>query len=141
MTYGITAAAADALVQVNGEMAFVFVSGAGADSSERGRVMWARIKGKSENLVLRRFRRGYVFRPAVVQPTHGIRSRTPMYNLAYSLGRPLMPLVRAVFPGYVLTTEEIGRAMLIVARNGAPKRLLESRDIKALVEPGTEGRS
>jgi uncharacterized protein YbjT (DUF2867 family) len=141
VTYGITAAAAEALVKVNGDMTFVFVSGAGADSSERGRVMWARVKGKSENMVLRLFRRGYVFRPAVVQPTHGIRSRTLMYNLAYSLGRPLMPLVRAMFPGYVLTTEELGRAMLLVARNGAPKRLLESRDIKALVESGREATS
>ena len=141
VTYGIAAAAAETLVQVNGDMTFVFVSGAGADSSERGRVMWARIKGKSENMVLRLFRRGYVFRPAVVQPTHGIRSRTPLYNVAYSLGRPLMPLVRTMFPGYVLTTEEIGRAMLIVARNGAPKRLLESRDIKALIEPGREATS
>ena len=116
-------------------MTFVFVSGAGADSSERGRVMWARVKGKTENAILRLpFKAAYVFRPAFVQPMHGIRSRTRSYNVLYALFRPLMPLLRLMLSGYVLTTEQMGKAMLIAARHGAPKRVLESTDINALIE-------
>jgi uncharacterized protein YbjT (DUF2867 family) len=134
VTYDIAVAAATALARLNPSMTFIYVSGAGADSSERGRVMWARVKGKAENAILRMSFKGYVFRPAVVQPMHGIRSRTAMYNVLYALFRPLLPLLRRMFRGYVLTTEEIGRAMLIVARYGAPKRVLESRDISALLQ-------
>ncbi len=135
VTYGIANAAAGTLARLNPRMTFIFVSGAGADSSEKGRVMWARVKGKAENAVLRQpFKASYVFRPAVVQPLHGIRSRTAAYNILYALTRPLMPLVRFVFRGNVLTTEQMGKAMLIAARHGAPKRVLESKDINALIE-------
>jgi uncharacterized protein YbjT (DUF2867 family) len=132
VTYGIAAAAAETLSRLNPQMTFVFVSGAGSDSSEKGRVMWARIKGKAENAILRLPFQGYVFRPGVIQPLHGIRSRTTAYNVGYAILRPLIPLLRSAFPGRILTTEQIGRAMLKVARSGAPKRILESRDINAL---------
>jgi len=134
VTYDIPVAAATMLAQLNPSMTFILVSGAGADSSERGRVMWARVKGKAENAILRMPFKGYVFRPAVVQPMHGIKSRAAIYNGAYLLLRPLMSALRRLFRSYVLTTEEIGQAMLLVARQGAPKRLLESRDISALLE-------
>jgi len=134
VTYDIPVAAATVLARLNPSMTFVLVSGAGADSSEHGRVMWARIKGKAENAILRFPFKGYVFRPAVVEPMHGIKSRTAIYNIAYSVLGPLLPLIRRVFRSYVVTTEEIGQAMLIVARSGAPKRVLESRDISALLE-------
>ena len=135
VTYGIAAAAAETLARLNPRMTFIFVSGAGADSSGKGRVMWARVKGKAENAVLRMpFKASYVFRPAVVQPLHGIRSRTVAYNIVYALTRPLMPLVRLMFRGHVLTTEQMGKAMLIAARHGAPTRVLESKDINALIE-------
>jgi uncharacterized protein YbjT (DUF2867 family) len=137
VTYEIPVAAATALAPLNPSMTFVLVSGAGADSSEHGRVMWARVKGKAENAILRMPFKSYVFRPAVVQPTHGIKSRTAMYNALYSLLRPLLPVIRRVFRNYVLTTEEIGQAMLLVARRGAPKRVLESREISALLESRT----
>jgi uncharacterized protein YbjT (DUF2867 family) len=132
VTYGIAAAAAENLARLNPRMTFVFVSGAGSDSSEKGRIMWARIKGKAENAILRLPFQGYVFRPGVIQPLHGIRSRTTAYNVGYAILRPLIPLLRRAFPGRILTTEQIGRAMLKVARNGAAKRILESRDIGAL---------
>jgi uncharacterized protein YbjT (DUF2867 family) len=132
VTYGIAAAAAENLARLNPRMTFVFVSGAGSDSSEKGRIMWARIKGKAENAILRLPFQGYVFRPGVIQPLHGIRSRTTAYNVGYAILRPLIPLLRRAFPGRILTTEQIGRAMLKVARSGAPKRILESRDIGAL---------
>jgi uncharacterized protein YbjT (DUF2867 family) len=133
VTYGIVAAAAQTLARLNPQMTFVFVSGAGADSSEKGRVMWARIKGKAENAILRLpFKSAYVFRPGVIQPMHGIRSKTTAYRVGYALMKPLLPVLRWAFPGLILTTEQVGRAMLKVARSGAPKRVLESKDISAL---------
>jgi uncharacterized protein YbjT (DUF2867 family) len=132
VTYGIAVAAADTLARLNPRMTFVYVSGAGADSSEQGRIMWARVKGKTENALLRMpFHSVYIFRPGVIQPLHGIRSKTASYRVLYGLTKPLLPILRWVFPNQVLTTEQVGRAMLKVARNGFPKRTLESRDINA----------
>jgi hypothetical protein len=133
VTFGIAVAAAETLARLNPAMTFVFVSGAGSDSSERGRIMWARVKGKTENAILRLFKSAYVFRPGVVQPLHGVRSRTAAYRALYAVTAPLLPLLRRMMPGYVLTTEQFGRAMLVVARRGAPRRVLESKDIAALV--------
>ena len=134
VTYGITIAAAETLCQLNPAMTFVFVSGAGADSSEQGRLMWARVKGKTENAIIRLpFKASYVFRPGVVQPMHGERSRTAAYRVLYTITKPLVPLLRRLWPNQILTTEQFGRAMLLVVRHGAPKRVLESADINALV--------
>ncbi len=131
LTYGITMAAAETLSRLNAGMTFVYVSGAGTDSSEKGRIMWARIKGRTENALLRLpFKAAYMFRPAGIQPVHGERSKTPAYRVAYSLTKPLLPLLRRLFPRYILTTEEIGHAMIHVAKWGAPKRILESLDIR-----------
>jgi len=135
VTYGTTMAAAGTLSRLNPAMTFVFVSGAGTDSSERGRIRWARIKGKTENALLRLpFRAAYMFRPGFIQPVHGAQSKTALYRRFYTVAGPLMPLARRLFPAYVLTTEDIGRAMLLVARTGAPKPILESRDIRALLD-------
>jgi hypothetical protein len=118
---------------VNPQMTFVYVSGAGTESSEQGRIMWARVRGKTENALLRLpFHAAYMFRPGAIQPLHGIRSRTMAYRVFYSMAKPLLPMLRWAFPGVILTTEQIGRAMLSVARNGAPKRILESKDINAI---------
>jgi len=134
VTYGITIAAAETLCQLNPAMTFVFVSGAGADSSEQGRLMWARVKGKTENAIIRLpFKASYVFRPGVVQPMHGERSRTAAYRVLYTITKPLVPWIRRLWPNQILTTEQFGRAMLFVVRHGAPKRVLESADINALV--------
>ncbi|HXJ93519.1 MAG TPA: NAD(P)H-binding protein [Terriglobia bacterium] len=132
VTFGITMAAAEVLSRLNRQMTFVYVSGAGTDSSERGRTMWARVKGKTENALLRLpFAAAYMFRPGIIQPLDGIRSKTPVYQVFYTLARPLLPLLRAAFPNQVLTTRQIGQAMLSVARHGFPKRILESGDIRA----------
>jgi uncharacterized protein YbjT (DUF2867 family) len=133
VTYGIAVAAAEALCRLNPDMTFVFVSGAGADSTEQGRLMWARVKGKAENAILRMpFKGSYVFRPGAVLPMHGERSRTTAYRVLYAITKPLLPLLKRVMPGQIVTTEQFGRAMLIVARQGASKRVLESSDINAL---------
>jgi len=130
ITYRIPVAAAQTLVKLNPGMTFVYVSGSGADSSEKGRTMWARIKGKAENALLAMpFRATYVFRPAFIQPLHGIRSRTKLYNAMYAVLGPLYPVVKAIAPGYATTTEQLGRAMIAVARRGFAKRILESQDI------------
>ena len=133
VTYGITIAAAEMLCRLNPAMTFVFVSGAGADSSEQGRLMWARVKGKTENAIIRLpFKASYVFRPGVVQPMHGERSRTAAYRVLYTITKPLVPLIHRLWPNQILTTEQFGRAMLFVVRHGAPKRVLESADIVEL---------
>ncbi len=134
VTYGITLAAAGILSRLNPQMTFVYVSGAGADSSEHGRSMWARVKGRTENALLQLpFAAAYMFRPGVIEPLHGVTSKTRAYRVFYTLAKPLLPLLRHAFPNHVLTTEQIGRAMLTVARQGCAKRVLESKDIRALI--------
>jgi uncharacterized protein YbjT (DUF2867 family) len=131
LTFTLTLAAAETLSRLNPAMTFVYVSGAGTDSSEKGRVMWARVKGKTENALLRLpFKAAYMFRPGVIQPVHGARSKTTAYRIGYALAKPVLPLLRRLFPRYILTTEEIGRAMIHLAKQGAPKIVLESGDIR-----------
>jgi uncharacterized protein YbjT (DUF2867 family) len=134
VTYGITLAAAETPSRLNANMTFIYVSGAGTDSSEHGRIMWARVKGKTENALMRLpFKAAYMFRPGIIEPMYGAKSKTPAYRVFYALGKPLLPVMRWAFPDYVLTTEEIGRAMLKVARQGASKQVLETRDIRAIL--------
>ena len=131
VTYGIATAAAQALYRLNPAMTFIFVSGAGADSSEKGRIMWARVKGRTENAILHMpFKGAYIFRPAIIQPLANVQSKTAAYRIAYKITGPLLPLLRRLFPRYILTTEEIGQAMIDVAQFGAPKKVLESADIR-----------
>jgi uncharacterized protein YbjT (DUF2867 family) len=132
VTYDITMAAAQTLVEANPNLTFIYVSGAGTDSTEHGRVMWARVKGKTENALLRLpFKAAYMFRPGMIQPLHGITSKTKSYRILYVLMKPLLPLL-AHFPKYVTTTEKLGRAMLTVVRNGFSKPILESADINSV---------
>jgi uncharacterized protein YbjT (DUF2867 family) len=141
-TYTLTLAAAETLVRLNPAMTFVYVSGAGTDSSEKGRVMWARVKGKTENALLRLpFKAAYMFRPGVIQPVHGARSKTAAYRVGYALAKPVLPLLRRLFPRYLLTTEEIGRAMIQVAKRGAAKNILESWDIGDCASASSDSRT
>jgi uncharacterized protein YbjT (DUF2867 family) len=133
ITYDVTLAAAQTLAKLNSSMTFVYVSGAGTDSSASGRSMWARVKGETENALLKLpFKAAYMFRPAFIQPMHGEKSRTALYNAFYVVLGPLYPLWRALFPKYVTTTEQVGRAMLRVAKRGADSRLIENQDINEL---------
>ena len=138
MTHDLTLAVAEHLARLDPGMVFIYVSGAGTDASEHGRTMWARVKGRTENDLRRLpFRRVYLFRPGFIQPLHGIRSRTGWYNLLYAVFRPLAPLVRGLLPGATLTTESLGRAMLLAAREGSAKDVLEARDLNDLVYAAT----
>ena len=133
LTYDVTLAAAKALVRLNPQMTFVYVTGAGTDSTESGRVMWARVKGKTENDLLKLpFRAAYMFRPAAIQPLHGVRSKTAWVQAIYVVTAPLLSWLHRIAPKYVTTTEQMGRAMISVARNGYPKPVLESEDINSL---------
>ena len=133
LTYDITLAAARPLAKLNPRMVFVYVTGRGTDSTERGPLMWARVKGKTENDLLKLpFRAAYMFRPAGIQPLHGIRSKTAWYQAVYVIAAPLLTLLNRIAPKYVTTTEQVGRAMIKVARDGYPKPVLESEDINRL---------
>ena len=133
LTYDITMAAAKALSKLNPGMVFVYVTGRSTDSSEQGPLMWARVKGKTENDLLKlHFKAAYMFRPAGIQPLHGIRSRTAWVQALYVAAAPLLTLLNRVAPNYMTTTEQVGRAMIKVARDGYPRPVLESEDINRL---------
>jgi uncharacterized protein YbjT (DUF2867 family) len=130
LTYDITLAAARTLARLNPGMTFVYVTGASTDSTEQGRVMWARVKGKTENdLIKLPFKAAYMFRPGAIQPLHGVRSKTAWVQAIYVATGPLLTFLHRVAPKYVTTTEEVGLAMLSVARNGYPRPILEMEDI------------
>jgi len=133
VTYDLTLAAAETLSQLNPQMTFLYVSGQGTDSSERGRTMWARVKGRTENALLRLPLKAYMFRPGMIEPLDGIKSKTPAYRLLYKICGPLLPALRWTFPNQVLSTREIGQAMLAVAKRGYEKQILETRDIRAVI--------
>ena len=133
LTHDLTLAAAATLARLNPQMTFLYVSGAGTDSTERGRTMWARVKGRTENDLLKLpFHAAYMFRPGVIQPLHGIRSKTRVYQTFYNILNPIFPLLKSAFPQAITNTEQLGRAMLKVAKNGYPKPILESKDINSL---------
>ena len=130
LTHDLTLAAAITLARLNPQMTFVYVSGAGTDSTEHGRTMWARVKGKTENDLLKLpFHAAYMFRPGFIQPLHGIRSKTRLYQTFYTALNPILPLLKSAFPKSITTTEELARAMLNVAKHGYPSPILETPDI------------
>ena len=132
LTYELTLAAATALAELNPDLTFCYVSGEGTDSSERGRFMWARVKGKTENHLLRLPFKAYMFRPGYIQPLKGVRSKTTLYQALYNVLRPLYPLLRRVAPSHVTTTVNVGRAMIRAAASGYSKRVLGNPDINML---------
>jgi uncharacterized protein YbjT (DUF2867 family) len=129
LTYVITLAAAKTLAEVNPGMTFCYVSGQGTDSTERGRVMWARVKGKTENELLRLPLQAYMFRPGYIQPLGGIKSKTRVYRVFYQIMAPIYPVLKRLTPNLVTTNEMVGRAMIEVAIQGYPSRILEVKDI------------
>ena len=133
LTYDITMAAATTLARLNPGMVFTYVTGRSTDSTEQGPLMWARVKGKTENDLLKLpFKAAYMFRPAGIQPLHGVRSKTAWVQAIYVVAAPLLSCLARVAPNYMTTTEQLGRAMIKVARDGYPKPVLESEDINAI---------
>jgi len=133
ITHDLTLAAATVLARLNPGMTFIYVSGQGTDSTEQGRAMWARVKGATENALLKLpFKAAYMFRPGIIRPLHGVRSKTALYQAFYTVLGPLLGLVAWAFPDSLTTTEQVGKAMLHAARDGAPKTYLENPDINRL---------
>lgn len=132
ITYNFTLAAAEALLANNQGLVFCYVSGAGADSSEQGGSMWARVRGKTENDLLKLPLAGaYIFRPAYVHAARGAVPQSRWLRVLYRVLRPLYPVLRALLPHQVTTGENFGRAMIHVARRGWATSILESDDINA----------
>jgi hypothetical protein len=130
LTYDLTMAAARTLARLNTGMVFTYVTGRGTDSTEQGSLMWARVKGKTENDLLKLpFKAAYMFRPAGIQPLHGVRSKTGWINAVYAVTAPLLSWMVRATPNHMTTSEQLGRAMIKVARDGYPKPILESADI------------
>ncbi len=133
ITYDVTLKVASVLARLNPEMTFVYVSGAGTDSTEQGGSMWARVKGKTENdLQKLAFRGVYLLRPGVIQPLHGIQSKTSAYRYFYALANPLLHLISRMFPGAIVTTDDIGQAMLNAARQNSGRVVVKAKDIRQL---------
>ncbi|HEX6252028.1 MAG TPA: hypothetical protein VFZ56_11395 [Gemmatimonadaceae bacterium] len=128
LTYDLTLGWARTLARLNPAMAFLYVSGAGTG----GRAMWAQVKGRTEAALLELFPNGYMIRLSLLRPEHGEVSKTGWARMLYAIARPLWPLLQAAAPGMVISTQELGRAMIRAARDGAPKKVLEMRDLRAL---------
>jgi hypothetical protein len=129
LTYDLTLHVASTLVRLNTDMTFCYVSGAGTDSSESGRSMWARVKGKTENDLMKLpFKKTYMFRPGIIEPTKGLKNTLKFYNY---LGW-MLPIIRFISPRFISTLSDIGVAMIKSVMKGYPKSVLEVPDIKAL---------
>jgi uncharacterized protein YbjT (DUF2867 family) len=128
ISYDYPLAAARLLAELNPQVCFIYVSGAG--TREDSRQMWARVKARAEREITELLPHGYAVRPGLIQPTHGARSKTRFYNAAYTVLAPLIPLLERIAPRYVTTTDRLGRAMLRVARVGFPRRVLENADLR-----------
>lgn len=131
ITYDLTLALAEPLAKLNPDMTVCYVSGAGSDSSENGRLMWTNVKGKTENALLRLpFKQAFMFRAGIIQPTAGMQNTYLMYKLV----NPILPVVRLVFPKMVSTLSEIGQAMIAVTEQGFENSILEVKDIVAVAQ-------
>ena len=132
LTYDLTMSAATILAKLNPDMTFCYVSGTGTDSSENGRVMWARVKGKTENHLMKLpFRAVYAFRPGFIKLIDGQKNA---YGVSKVLG-VAYPLLKALLPKYVCSLEDLGLAMIGVATAGYPRKVLENPDIAGVAQP------
>lgn len=135
LTHDLTVSVAAALLAKNPKMSFVYISGQGTDTSEKGKTMWARVKGRTENKLLAMgFPVSVMARPGAIKPMKGVRSKTPLYRMLYAVMTPALSLLLPVFPKYITTSERLGRAMILAAQGKAGKTILESADINALAK-------
>jgi uncharacterized protein YbjT (DUF2867 family) len=128
VSYDYPMAAARTLAKINPDLTFVYVSGASTNVDSRQ--MWARVKGRTEKAIIDLLPNGYAFRPGFIQPTYGAKSKTGWYNTVYAIVAPLVPLLARIAPGYVNTTDRLGRAMLHAARTGFPHHIVENRELR-----------
>jgi uncharacterized protein YbjT (DUF2867 family) len=134
ITHDLTLSFAKSLLAINPDITFCYISGAGTDSSEKGRVMWARVKGRTENdLLALGFKKAWMLRPALILPRKGVRSRTRGYNIIYTILRPFYPLLKYL-KKYVTDTERLGRAMIRLGLEGFERKILENTDLDKLID-------
>jgi len=133
-TYNLTINFAKVFLEQNSKSVFCYVSGAGTDSTEQGRTMWARVKGKTENTLLKMsFKSAYMFRPGYIQPLKGVKSRTNWYSLIYKLFSPIY-LILKQFPSTATNTINIGKAMIKVVEGNYSNNILNNKEINELVK-------
>jgi len=130
ITYDLTLNVGQLLAKSNPEMVFCYVTGAGTDSSEQGRVAWARVKGATENALMRLFKQSYMFRPAFMKASPGQKNVKSYYKLFAWL----YPIGRALYPAGFCTLQEVGRAMINAVSKGYPKQILDVKDIVKLAK-------
>ncbi len=130
VTYDLTLSVGELLAKLDPEMTFCYVTGMGTDSSEQGRSAWARVKGATENALMRLFKRSYMFRPGFMRATPGQKN----LKNSYKLFAWVYPIGRAVTPQPFCTLEEVGQAMISAALKGYPKQILDVKDIVALAK-------
>ena len=131
ITYDLTLNFAKTLLKLNRDMTFCYVSGVGTDSTEKGRSMWARVKGKTENDLLRLgFKDAYMFRPGYIQPTKGLKNAYKVYKFF----TPFYPILKTLFSKYVVSLEELGKTMINVTLYGSEKKVLECKDISQIAK-------
>jgi uncharacterized protein YbjT (DUF2867 family) len=134
ITLDFTLAAAKALIAENPALTFIYVSGTGTDESGKSSLMWARVKGETENQLLELpFKAAYMFRPGVIEPRRGVRPKAKLLRLLLPVFWPLFPILRVASPRTLTTTEAIGKAMIKLALEGGERRYFENADINALV--------
>ncbi|SDX38347.1 NAD(P)H-binding protein [Paenibacillus sp. CF384] len=133
ITYDLTLSVAKTLARLNSQMTFIYVTGRGTDSTEKGRSMWARVKGRTENELLKLpFKAAYMFRPGGIIPRHGVRSKTKLYQAIYILMRPFYPLLERGFKSAMTSSDKVGRAMIVVSQRGYATPFIESDDINRI---------
>jgi uncharacterized protein YbjT (DUF2867 family) len=128
VSYDYPMAAARTLAELNPQTCFIYVSGAGTNAHSRQ--MWSRVKARTEREIIELLPNGYAARPGMIQPVHGVRSKTRWYNAIYTMTAPLVPTLERMFPKFVTRTDRIGRTMLQVARVGFPRHILENADLR-----------
>lgn len=131
ITYDLALTVGRTLAAANPDLTFVYISGVGTDSTERSRVMWRRVKGKTENALLALPFHAYMFRPGFVRPMNADSYTSRLYRTGYAITAPLIPLLARLAPNVINDSREIGRAMIAVATSGSDTRILTPRDITA----------
>jgi len=132
ITFDLTIYVAQILLKINNDFSFCYISGAGTDRSEKGRIMWTRVKGKTENALLAMpFKNAYMFRPGYIQPMNGIKSKTKLYNALYFIFKPFYFILKH-FDSFVTSSETLAKAMIFAVANNYNKNILESKDINKL---------
>lgn len=130
ITHDLTLKFAESFIDVNPKSTFIYVSGEGTDSSEKKGANWARVKGKTENdLMAMPFKQAFMFRPGMINPVRGEKSRTYVYNVIYAIVRPLYPLLKLIMGNKITTTAKVGKAMINVTSKGYSSSILNTKAI------------